>query len=169
MFFTRDDLLRGLQEIAGGDSLVRALVARLRKQLPVKAPAKGTAPATIRATPTSPRELRWLLARCPEELEADEQADLERLLQINEEVRTLHTLLQRFLQIVRERKAEQLSSWLSQAEQSAIPELKSFVVDIECDRDAVGAALRHLQRRPQAGRLWKYNLQIDGGQTMHPK
>jgi len=75
-------------------------------------------------------------------LEAEEQADLERLLQAGEEVRMLHTLLQSFLQMVRERKSEQLSSWLLQAEQSAIPELKSFVVGIERDHAAVEAALR---------------------------
>lgn len=127
---------------SGGDSLVRALVARLRKNVPVKAPAKGTGPAPIRTIPTSPRDLRWLLAKRSEKLDAKEQADLERLLQVGKEVRVLHTLLQSFLQMVRERKSEQLSSWLSQAEQSAIPELKSFVVGIERDRAAVEAALR---------------------------
>jgi transposase len=127
---------------SGGDSLVRALVARLRKHLPVKTPVKGTAPTAIRTTPTSPRELRWLLAKQPEELETEEQADLARLLEVTQEVRVLHTLLQSFLHMVRERKSEQLSSWLSQAEQSAIPELKSFVVGIERDRTAVEAALR---------------------------
>lgn len=92
---------------SGGDSLVRALVARLRKHLPVKAPAKGTSPASIRTIPSSPRELRSLLAKRSEELETQEQADLERLLQINEEVKVLHTFLQSFLQMVRERKSEQ--------------------------------------------------------------
>lgn len=127
---------------SGSDSLVRALVARLRKNLPVKAPAQGTSPATIRTIPVSARELRWLLAKRAEELKAEEQANLERLLQVSEEVRMLHTLLQSFLQMVRERKSEQLSSWLSQAERSAIPEMKSFVVGIERDRNAVEAALR---------------------------
>lgn len=61
---------------------------------------------------------------------------------VTEEVRVLHTLLQSFLQMVRERKSEQLASWLLQAEQSAIPELKSFVVGIQRDRSAVEAALR---------------------------
>jgi transposase len=126
----------------GGDSLVRALVARLRKNLPVKAPMKGAAPATIRTIPASPRELRWFLAKRPEELEAEEQEDLERLLQVSEEVKTLHTLLQSFLGMVRERKAEDLPIWLSQAEQSAIPEMKSFAVGIERDRAAGEAALR---------------------------
>ncbi|HLZ57584.1 MAG TPA: ISL3 family transposase [Ktedonosporobacter sp.] len=127
---------------SGGASLVRALIARLRKNLPVKAPAQGISPPTVRTIPTSPRELRWLLAKRTEELEAEEQADLERLLEVSEEMRVLHSLLQSFLQMVRERKSEQLSSWLWQAEQSAIPELKSFVVGIERDRAAVSAALR---------------------------
>lgn len=126
---------------SGGDSLVRALVARLRKNLPVRTLVKGTSPASIRTLPTSPRELRWLLAKRPEERKAEEQADLERLLQVSEEIRRLHTLLQSFLRMVRQRKPEDFSSWLSEAEQSHIPEMKSFAVGLERDRAAVEAAL----------------------------
>jgi transposase len=130
------------QGYPGGDSLVRALVARLRKQLPVRAPVKGSPSASIRTIPASPRELRWILAKHPEELEAEEQADLERLLQVSEQVRMLHTLLQSFLHMLRERRPEDLPSWLLQAEQSQIPEIQSFAVGIERDRAAVEAALR---------------------------
>jgi transposase len=130
------------QGYPGGDSLVRALVARLRKQLPVRAPVKGSPSASIRTIPASPRELRWVLAKQPEELEAEEQADLERLLQVSQQVRMLHTLLQSFLRMVGERRPEDLPSWLLQAEQSQIPEIKNFAGGIERDRAAVEAALR---------------------------
>jgi transposase len=44
--------------------------------------------------------------------------------------------------MVRERKHQELRSWLEQAERSGIPELKSFVTGIERDYDAVHAAIR---------------------------
>ena len=44
--------------------------------------------------------------------------------------------------MIRERKHQQLRSWMEQAISSGIPELKSFVVGIERDYDAVHAALR---------------------------
>lgn len=44
--------------------------------------------------------------------------------------------------MVRERKHQQLRSWMEQAISSGIPELKSFVAGIERDYDAVHAALR---------------------------
>ena len=72
----------------------------------------------------------------------EEQAQLDQLLILSEEVRTVHTLLHAFLLMVRERKHEQLRSWMEQARQSGIPELKSFVSGVERDYDAVKEALR---------------------------
>ena len=51
-------------------------------------------------------------------------------------------LLHAFLNMVRERKHEQLHAWMQAASKSGIPELKSFVAGIERDYDAVQAALR---------------------------
>ena len=44
--------------------------------------------------------------------------------------------------MVRERKDYDLPSWMEQAANSGIPELRSFVTGIEQDYDAVHAALR---------------------------
>ena len=44
--------------------------------------------------------------------------------------------------MVRERQHQDLRSWMTQAERSSIPELKSFAAGIEQDYDAVHAALR---------------------------
>lgn len=46
------------------------------------------------------------------------------------------------MDMVRERKSEQLRPWMLQAERSDIAELKSFVAGIERDYDAVKEALR---------------------------
>jgi transposase len=71
-----------------------------------------------------------------------EQAQLAQLLQLSPEVQLIHDLLHTFLDMVRERKHEQLRSWMQTANKSGISELKSFVAGIERDYDAVKAALR---------------------------
>ena len=64
------------------------------------------------------------------------------MLNLSPEVQTTYTLLQTFLSMVRERKDYDLPSWMEQAANSGIPELRSFVTGIEQDYDAVHAALR---------------------------
>jgi transposase len=130
------------QGYKGSDTLLRAFVTDLRKQLPVKAPARMQACATIRTIAKTPREIRWLLAKHREDLTDEERADLDRLLQASEEVRAIRSLLHKFLNMVRQRKDERLRPWMEAALTSDIPELKSFVAGIERDYDAVKAALR---------------------------
>ena len=86
--------------------------------------------------------MRWLLSRKREDLDQEEQARLDQLLNLQPSVETIYTLLQAFLKMVRERKYQDLRSWMGQAVTSGIPELKSFVNGIERDYDAVHAALR---------------------------
>jgi Transposase and inactivated derivatives len=123
----------------GGQTNVRAYVAHLRKSA-----ADGGTPASRkeRAQAVSPRALRWLLTRDRADLDQEEQAQLDQLLQVSSEVQVIHTLLHAFLNMVREHKHEQLRLWMEEASKSAIPELKSFVAGIERDYDAVKAALR---------------------------
>lgn len=137
-------LLREIREQGydGCDTLLRAFVTQVRKQLPVKVPSSMQATSTIRMISKTPRELRWLLAKHREDLISDELADLDRLLQSSEEVRTIRSLLHSFLNMLRQRKHEQLPSWMVAARKSGIPELKSFVAGIERDYDAVKNALR---------------------------
>lgn len=127
---------RGFQ---GGQTNVRAYVAHLRKST-----ADGSAPASRKeqAQAISPRSLRWLLTRERKELDQEEQAQLDQLLTLSEEVRTIYALLHAFLDLVRKRKPEQLRPWMEQTTNSGIRELKSFVAGIERDYDAVKAALR---------------------------
>jgi transposase len=129
------------QGYEGCDTVLRAFVTQLRKNLPVKTGGRRPASSTIRTIPKTPREIRWLLAKHREELDAKEQDDLDRLLQSSEEVRVLRSLLHKFLNMVRQRKQEQLRSWMEAARTSGIPELKSFVAGLERDYDAVKAAL----------------------------
>jgi transposase len=88
----------------GGNTNVRAYVRHLRQST-----ADGSSPRSRkqRAQTVSPRALRWLLTRDRKDLKKDEQAQLDRLLALSPEVRSIHTLLHAFLEMVRERKHEQ--------------------------------------------------------------
>jgi transposase len=124
---------------SGGRSNVKAYVAHLRTST-----AEGAPPVkrSERAQALSPRSLRWLLTRERKDLDQEAQAQLNRLLTVSQEVRTVHALLHVFLSLVRERKHQQLRSWMEEASKSGIAELKSFVAGIERDYDAVKEALR---------------------------
>src|SRR5438045_9223622 len=71
-----------------------------------------------------------------------EQTRLDQLLSLSREVQTLYAFLQAFLSMVRERKHQDLRSWMRRASTCGIPELGSFVTGIEQDYAAVHAALR---------------------------
>lgn len=127
------------QGFQGGISILRMYCAHLRHH---PAQAEQARPRMQRAVSASPRELRWLLGRRPEDLDAEEQERLSRLLTVSAEVRTLYALLQTFLAMVRERQREQLQPWMEEAATSGIAEMQSFVTGIEQDYAAVEAALR---------------------------
>ncbi len=122
----------------GANTTVRTYVRHLRTST-----KDGSVPRTrsARAKAISPRALRWLLTKPRQDLETEEQSRLDQLLKLSPDVCRVHALLHTFLDMVRERKPEQLRSWMQEAVKSGIPELKSFVGGIERDYDAVKAAL----------------------------
>ncbi len=124
----------------GANNMVRAYVRHLRTST-----LDGSAPRSRkeRAKAISPRALRWLLTRKREDLDQEDQTKLDQLLAVEPSVPLLYALLHEFLEMVRERKPEQLRPWMREATKSGIPELKSFVAGIERDYDAVKAALCH--------------------------
>src|SRR5947208_160170 len=99
--------------------MVQAYVGHLRTTT-----ADGSPPRSRkdRAKAISPRALRWLLARKRDDLNQEEQAKLDQLLHLSPEVQTVYVLLQAFLKMVRERKHQDLRSWMEQAIRSGIPE-----------------------------------------------
>ena len=123
----------------GAATMVRASIGHLRTTT-----ADGSAPRSRkeRTKALSPRALRWLLTRKRQDLDQEEQTRLDQLLSLSLEVQTIYVLLQAFLKMVRERKHQDLRSWMLQAGTCGIPELGSFVTGIEQDYDAVHAALR---------------------------
>ncbi len=133
-------LFREIQEkgFLGKISIVKAYMTHL-----CTSTKEGQAPRarTKRAEALSPRDLRWLLVRRREKLDQEDQARLDQLLAVSVEVQAVHTLVQSFLKMMRERKGKQLRSWMEEANQSGIAELKSFAKGIEWDYDAVQAGL----------------------------
>jgi transposase len=127
---------RGYQ---GAETMVRAYIAHLRTTTADGSPARSH---KERAQALSPRALRWLLSHKREDLDQEEQVRLDQLLNLEPSIQTIYALLQAFLEMVRERKHQDLHSWMRQAGTCGIPELKSFVTGIEQDYDAVHAALR---------------------------
>jgi transposase len=119
----------------GGRSQVSAFIARLREQLPLES-APRPAPR-----PPSPRALRWLLARRPDELDDEERTQVHALLATYPAVATAYALVQRFGRMVRDRQAADLETWLAETQASSIAELGSFVQGIQRDRAAVEAGL----------------------------
>ena len=125
-----------VQGYRGSATTVRDFVARLRQQS-LKRTGSHQHPIA-----SSPRQLRWLLARDYEELGQEEREDLQRLLDTSAEMQQIYALLPPFLRMVRQREPERLRPWMEEAESLGIPELKSFVAGLERDYDAVKAALR---------------------------
>lgn len=125
-------LFREIQEkgFPGSLSITKAYVRFLQSST-----SEGKAPRTRkqRAEAISPRELRWLLTRKREKLDQEEQARLDQLLTVSTEVQTVHTLVQSFLNMVRERTGKHLRAWMEEANKSGIAEMKSFVAGIERD------------------------------------
>jgi len=89
----------------------------------------------------SPRRALWMLLK-QEGLKEAEQQVVENLCRLSPEVAQATELACRFMQMARERHADQLSEWMSEVADSRLPELKAFARGLEQDRAAIDAALR---------------------------
>lgn len=88
----------------------------------------------------TPRHLSWSFLRDPSRLEKQEQEELSHIRQ-EKNVDVVYGLAQRFVSIVKERKAELLSTWLRDCQISDITELMNFVQGLEKEGSALHAAL----------------------------
>jgi transposase len=87
------------------------------------------------------RQVVWYFVRPPEALKEAERSCLERWCETNEALRIAYGLVQRFGEMVRQRQAEMLPKWLSDAKESEMAELRSFAAGLERDGAAVKAGL----------------------------
>ena len=90
----------------------------------------------------SAREASWMLFR-PEELTDEEKKTVELLCRLSPEVRQAQQLALNFIEVVKERRADELREWLIEAGRSEVAEFVTFANGITSDFQAVRAALEY--------------------------
>src|SRR6266536_3244274 len=83
----------------------------------------------------------WLFFRKEPDLDETEQQNLEQLRQAHPSIEKAYQLVSDFLQMLRERTGQHLEQWLTNAEESGLPEFETFVTGVKKDKDAVLAGL----------------------------
>jgi transposase len=66
---------------------------------------------------------------------------LRKLLKASSDASAVYPLVRDFLEMLRERKGEELDGWLSRAEGSGVREIESFAAGLRRDKAAVRAGL----------------------------
>src|SRR5262249_50835089 len=135
------------QGYRGSESSVRHFVARWRGSLPDEIKRARTGPNSpapetgAKKIGASARRATWLLLRDAEKLGAEERAFVEHLVEISPEIGEAQILAREFNRILKKRDRDAFPSWMEQAAQSRIPEMKSLASGLERERAAVVAAL----------------------------
>jgi transposase len=116
-----------------------------RGRLPAREVTIFTAPDSslhplLRVLPAS-RRLVWLLIHPADQLNEQQQFLRQHLLAVPELYRSFE-LTQRFLAIIRQRKADELQPWLTDCQNSALPDLVSFAHGLQQEFPIVLAALQ---------------------------
>jgi transposase len=107
-----------------------------------RAEGEGSAPAPEPTHTWTARHTRWLLIGAIKAPSVLDEAYRTALVEQSPLIQQAQSLVNAFFRVVRQRDVAALDPWLVAAEQSAIPELVSFVQGIRRDYDAVEAALR---------------------------
>ena len=95
-------------------------------------------PAVTRMTP---RRATWLLLARADQLTLDHQKQAQRLIQLHPDIAHIAAHAQAYAGLVRERALESFDTWLEQARQSYVRELRPFAHGIRRDYSAVKAAI----------------------------
>ena len=82
-------------------------------------------------------QLTRLFIKDPVKLSNDGQDHLKHLFGWSKEALSLYQLSQRFVNMIREKEAEQLESWLLDAENAGFKQLSKFAFGLREDQDAV--------------------------------
>jgi transposase len=88
----------------------------------------------------SAREATWMLLR-PDELTDEEKPVAELLRKLSPEVGRAQGLALGFVEVVKERREDELRGWLVEAQRSEVPEFVTFANGLTADLQAVRAAL----------------------------
>jgi transposase len=89
----------------------------------------------------SARQLAFAWVRRPEDRDAEENAQLEAVCGVGEELRAGLALADEFAAMTRKILSQPLAAWLEKAEQSVCPEMQGFARSLRQDEAAVAAGL----------------------------
>jgi transposase len=130
----------------GSDATVARYAQRLRHaQGGTSRQRRPRPPLPVVAAPPpralTPRRATWLVLRRPETQDEHDTAQIAQLKAQHPKVAAALVLAQDFAQLVRERPADQLDSWLARAADSPFVPLQRFAKGLRDDYDAVKAGL----------------------------
>jgi transposase len=125
----------------GASSVVRAYVRELRAEmgLPAARPSRPTSPRPAAPIP-SPRRLAGMVIRRPADRPGDEKRVLDRLRTGDAATGEGIELAEAFAAALRERRGDAWDDWLSRAERSSVPGMRTFARGLRLDEAAVRAA-----------------------------
>ena len=89
----------------------------------------------------TPRQLVWLLLFADEKLNSQDAKILERLSQFCPDVLKARVLAQEFQRLIREKDMNALTAWFTEVKSSGLPDLMSFAVGLEREREPLEAAI----------------------------
>jgi len=119
------------QGYAGGQTLVRDYVRRLRQNLPARSQARGFQRPSV-------RKCAWWLVAGGSELTGERRQYVEALADLCPEIRFMRLLAQEFRRMLREQDVHALGAWVEDARSSL---LRRFAHGIHADVAAVRAAI----------------------------
>ncbi len=121
---------------------LRAPQSEAPQSLPLKPRRRKSVPSLpVPLENFSAQRATWLFVCQPEKLDQRQQEELALIRQASPSAEAAYGLTQGFMQMVREHTGQHLESWLTSAERSHVPELKSFAKGIQQDKAAVLAGL----------------------------
>ncbi len=126
------------QGYRGSYSSVLRAIQRAMRDGKIEGVRRTTVPQARRL---STIKAAWLLVLDPTSLSAEDETLRQTLCQLSPTLEQAYQLGQRFGQMVREQRVEELERWMSDALHSGIPQFKRFVETLKLDHAAVRAAL----------------------------
>ena len=148
----------------GSATLLRMFLADLRKkhqeagsasvltldasQHAIEIPASLSPKPCVKRRMSSTRA-SWLFVSQPVKLDEKQRKSVERLRQGHLDLETTYQLAQGFVMMLAERRDMDLDTWLTQAEQSGLPEFKKMANGIRLDYAAVKAAFSSIWSQGQ--------------------